>query len=744
MNKTYFSQKGGNGSDGVYVPNNRGVQNDPTKPIQRSSLEQQRFQEKKFTSAPSATPPVLELKMFQTPEKKAPKQEFQLSPYPFPIFNPEPGLTVSQFPGMFNQNLFGPTPVTVVKNYQLSVPGPTGGHGTTGTIMEDILPIKDLNNSFLSLNERLKILEYVRAFLIKQADGENITLRDGSNSLMRYIKYLNLNPYHHSTYSNNPYKSLAVGFMLYNSCYPIQYDDRTAGTKCAKNSMSINIRFLELKNVDYDVKSKDSVEYFKYNTWREIGFYEYIRENIIKKKKCPNFAMMFSYYVCQNCGIDFDKLAQLKGITKKREIKKLTPTLSYDSTTIANAPFMLESQSNKKSLFPQDSQGNTILPDGRKVIKMYPTQHDMLKVMNMNRTSFPQFQYQNTILTIDKTRSKKPEDYSGHAIIQLTEAPTQNLIMWASKVYKQDLNINQMVNTGVYSELDWMCVYFQIISGLCVLQTEEILLQNMTVRDNIYIKDLHNSLNPSGSNGYWKYIIDGITYYIPNRGYIVLIDSNYKDLPIEESILKKKSNTNTFKTKKIISNKIYDDKENSGEIKKRIFENFKRIVNKDVFGNEFKNSGGVQPPTKILDLLTEIDSGSTDPTTKFSDYLFKFFNRFLNNRIGTPLREKELELLSKSANQAETIKRGEIVAYKTGADENMWVMHLRSYTISDPVFGQRYVCEILNKNDSGDYERSEVTRDSLFLYTKHTPLVQNEEIGGMKFTEENLLDTYVM
>ena len=39
-----------------------------------------------------------------------------------------------------------------------------------------------------------------------------------------------------------------------------------------------------------------------------LMFYQYIREEILKKKICPHFPFLYSYYVTNNTGIDFNKI----------------------------------------------------------------------------------------------------------------------------------------------------------------------------------------------------------------------------------------------------------------------------------------------------------------------------------------------------------------------------------------------------------------------------------------------------
>ena len=127
-----------------------------------------------------------------------------------------------------------------------------------------------------------------------------------------------------------------------------------------------------------------------------------------------------------------------------------------------------------------------------------------------------------------------PDAYTGKALIALTESPTYNLISWATKTYEQEGNINRMISTGFHDEKEWFSVLFQIMAGLYTLQNHEIAFRNFKIQDCIYIKDLRQFGN---SNSHWRYKIDGIDYYVPNYGYLVLIDTNYREIEQSDATL---------------------------------------------------------------------------------------------------------------------------------------------------------------------------------------------------------------
>ena len=88
----------------------------------------------------------------------------------------------------------------------------------------------------------------------------------------------------------------------------------------------------------------------------------------------------------------------------------------------------------------------------------------------------------------------------------------------------------------------------------------EFVFTEMSLQDNFYIKDL----NIKNINSYWIYNIDGIDFYIPNYGYLLLIDHSYK-------------NNNEYK---IIAKQFND---NSVDIKNCFINNTKKCLNQNNF-----------------------------------------------------------------------------------------------------------------------------------------------------------------
>merc|ERR1711918_112168 len=192
---------------------------------------------------------------------------------------------------------FVPNNVPVIKNYNISLPNPAGDHVKLADLYEDMLPDDNgkYKNSSITLNERLIIYDYVRSVLVKHHDGEDIDLnnrvKDSINkkNILSYIKLLDINPYHNSKVSPNPYKSLPDNMIMYRSCYPIRFDKEKNKVMCSKFSIGLNLRIYDMSIIEYKAMSIREIKFIEFNLWREIKFYEYIKDKILKNKISPNF-----------------------------------------------------------------------------------------------------------------------------------------------------------------------------------------------------------------------------------------------------------------------------------------------------------------------------------------------------------------------------------------------------------------------------------------------------------------------
>lgn len=628
--------------------------------------------------------------MYEKQEPEA-KPSGIFNPYvPINLTNKNLGLDNNQFIPSVYQNLMAPTSaisygpnvkLPLQQVYNINLPGPTGGHVEMNKIYENILPSKNKIFSATTLGERLQTYDYIRQILIRMHDGEDISLDDnGQNSILSYIKFMELNPNYYNPSENNPYKGLPYGLLIYRSCFPIKLNKMNQTIMCAKDSVGLNIRLYSLSCAEYYSYKFRQPIYLEYDVWREVAYYEYIRENIIKKKQSPNFPLLFAFFLSYNKKIDFFSLKK-KCLTQK--------------------DMMSREYQNFIKLF-------AIYPNGsfdNKVIR--------------------------PLSNIQSSARKLPDEidlslqlYSGTTLILVTEAPHHNLYQWTSRVYEKKGIVNKMISHGYHNFNVWNGILFQIISALYVMQIHGIYIRNMTIADNIYIKDLQNYGKPKG---YWKYIIDGISYYIPNYGYIVLIDSNFKDIITEDKILK-----NCKREYKIYTSDIFGKKYSLEQIQEKIFENYRNIINTNSFTKEHTVNNVMKPPENIMSLLQNMMS---DQETLLGKVLSKHFRPLMNNRIGTFLK-KDSEIYNIREITGK-FKCGDMAVEVI--EENLYRWCLVNEIKDDGII------EIITRTNPkiNNYITIDVRIESLKQYSS-TEKIDQDINEGIILSEDELLETYII
>lgn len=711
------------------------------------------------------------MKTMPPKQEPPPMLSFQYTPPPPPRMPPRQD--VPNF-GMQNQlqNIFGG-----MNNYNnnLSITGLGAGVGdnnvSIGNINEDYLPPV----SMTTLGERSTTYQTVRANIFNNQDGESISLEGGRNSLQSFLKLAKINPYNSYKLSPNVYKGLPNDFLIYNSCYPIRY--QMGSTTCAPNATMANIRIYKLTEGSFLANRLDPESYFNYDEWREIAFYQYIREYIIKPKTCPHFPTIFGYFICENSNIEFDKIA----LFKKQEVaKRIEPQyISNNNNARQNgvqsggaADNMVQTilnyiqAQNNKNIQHGGTAGNILtnlqsINDGninsvnRRILGNEELEQLPGKLRQIEQQPINTSQLNNgakIVSSSDKlvkfitgsgtTIEINPKAYLRKVLAVLTEAPTHNILSWASKIYVQKENVKEQINPGVHSEKEWMNILFQMMVGLYSMQIHGLIIKDFKLDTNVFIKD--TPLRGPVTN-YWKYKIDNVNFYIPNLGYLVLIDSNFRNVNdsmstnIEPTMIANRTNVGNEITHHKLNGKFLGNhcKLTDEQIKNEVFEMFKSAFDVNQFGNDFIQYGGVKPPTEIITLMGNIHTDAMQDAQKdIKHYLINYMKYFMHNRIGGYLKENEITLIRKEDNSE--FKKGQLVIYENGYDSYKIVMFLGI---------ENNTATILTKNDPGDKDIIEVKNiaiTSLFNYAKGEQIMQNFKPTDALLNEDEILETYVV
>jgi hypothetical protein len=606
-------------------------------------------------------------------------------------------------------SVYAHLPKPVIRNeYVVNIGGILSKPTTAGVIYEDQLPIDQLK-TFDTIEGRTGLTTYIRSQLLTDKDGEDISLGTGANNeknLLSYLKLLRVNPYSDLVYTKNPYVGLPDGILIYNSCYPIRLSDTNTTTICAKDSIGVNIRIYKIGIEEYTATDNNIV--MNSNVWRDIFYYEYIRDKIIKSKVCPNFVYMHLYYLTKDAGVDFNDLH----IASKNKGKRPIPQSILKPQPLLFPPNILSQPSILSALIPL---GNALLT------QLTQTSGPGIYTINADGTITRNITYTNT--------------HSGEALIALTEGPNYSLSQWASPKYEESGGIKKVqIRTGSFSIRTWNSIFFQIAVALYVLQKHKIIINNFDI-DNIFIKELKNTSNVTS---YWKYKIDGIDFYIPNYGFMVLIDSVFKggsSLISPPSSPPSPPSTGTVTITPYIQSGFMDS--TLTDIEKTIFNNmFKSIFNSLKFNSssDFNKKGGVPPEKVIIDKLDKINGDG--PTENIRDYIDKYYAEFMNNRIGTYLKEDEIALMREHEPDTSGFKRGDILVYTTSTGMYRFVMYLKSDGTDSTV--------ITKEGIDAEYKQIILTTSSLTHYSKFHRVEQDYKPNEANMGEDNIIDIYTV
>lgn len=746
--------------------------------------------------------PIIDLKLYNP---RPPPRKYKEGEYPHPAkFYPNivqnPMNPVSYARNYNNERFGGPT----FKKIDINIGGVSNNHVKTSLFFEDVLPVADVQSSFKSTGERITLYEYIRTIMFPHGDGVDRPIDDKNYNLLSHIKFMDMNPYNASRLSNNPYRGLPYGFLLYRSCYPIKKDDRSASAVCARDSTGVNVRIYRLTEGAYNINNGGTGKVTNYDQWREMIFYDYVKDHIVREKKCPNFPIMYGYNITINSNINFDdvndlnKTKNLNGnnitIYKapiNRKVITNAPITTQPNSKIENAIINAITDNVVTSENPHISSSghvigdiNPIVSPSNLLIKEYDDEPNTLRrtytndvatgnrVISIDTDSLtvmtPVNEYITSIMpdfgapvlgTVEMHKVSKDADtreyktvfdidcndkvnveetqkmiedltYAGKVVVALTEAPNYNIIEWTRKKYRSEGNVQTMIDTGFRAKHVWESIIFQMMAGIYALQKSGIAIRDFCLERNVFIKDIQNR---GKTTNYWKYRIDGIDYFVPNYGYIVLIDSNYRDF---DNDVENKEEANETRARKLVGKIFGDDiTKSENDIDTLSRKSLKCSVNRDTFGRDFINTNGMPPPKEILDLLANITADiDTSNDNNVGYYIRKHMTMFINNRVGTLLQDIEVTNVMKGA--AKDFKNGEIVVMNDKEGRERFVIHVNT---------NDSVSTIITRNGSandGEFIENRVPVSSLIKYSLVSPIEQNYNSIGSNMGEDSILDTY--
>ena len=601
-----------------------------------------------------------------------------------------------------NNTLFGsmpqyitPPPVPIHKIYNISLSDPLGNHSLINKIYEDVLPSDKTAYSFIKLNERESIKNFMRNSILDKYDGEEISLKGGGDkSLLSWLKIYDLNPYSLVSNIKNPYDKIPYGFLLYRSAYPIRYNKKEHVLKSTSTSLAFNLRIYKLSIGALKYKNND---YF--DVWRDLKYYEWVNR-IIKRKISPNFLNYILYVFDNKSSINFQDLDIIR---------------EHNNNT-----YIIQEKNNKLiNKIIQEIEIKQIKEDDTKKNKDTTKNNRKIPLRDVNNSySINESNETNISSQIISTKNIDFTKDSDKILIIVTEAPNSNIIKWNSKVYQVYGTINKMIATGYHKPEVWYSILFQLVYACAVMAQENIYINNFSLENNVFIKDVQTD---NTGNSCWVYRINNIEYYVPNYGYILVIDSNYAD--IKEPITPTKATPTTasvtaaaaaaaiatasaIATSTSISSPVASTTAQllaKANLDAQAEANAaKQEIQYKIYGNDFTLNGNVMSTidfrTILKDLFdpTKFESNNAnkldeDVTKKinlikdeitfeypnFNNIFEKCFLNFIHNKVGkilTKLEKENLNLLSKPEYRPYAI-----MVRQKRYDEYDWVIYLGSF-----------------------------------------------------------------
>ncbi len=648
------------------------------------SNEERDVHKKRMAENPIREPPViLEQKVYDTSQKPAAKPQFP--PTFIPLYDQEGDVMNHLLP--YSKVINQPP---VQKVYNISLQNQLAGNTSINRIYEDILPGNPYSLTAISLFERKQLIDFFRNSILQTTDGEEMTMSGGKNSFLSYIKILDINPY---SVNKNPYIDLPRNFILYRAGYPVRFDDKNKVIGLSKQSMGINIRMYMMTLGDLRCKTiNNNINCDNFDLWREIKYYDWVRDNIVKKKVSPNFIAPILYKIDSESKINWSELEVIK-------------TQSSPSQNIIELKKNQEKINNAHSIDKNMGLFQALIP------------------LQFRRGQLPLSTNNNPVKP--KTEKEDLTVGSGKTIVLLTEAPTSSFIKWSSTVYETFGAVKKMISTGHHTPDVWKSVIFQLVYAMAVLQEKGVYMKNFSIENNVFIKDIFTDPNAVGS---WIYKVNNVEYYVPNFGYILMIDSKYADVDQDDLNKNKDKDSQVYK----IYGSLYGK---NGElsvdlVKSLVYAQFKSIISPDNFSHNFRVKGGSIPDDSIIGLLKALVVDSSSNLIR--DLIPKYFGDFVHNRVGTLLLKSEKDNVFTYSRP--NFLKGNMMVWEKRYNEFEWVIYIGD-VVANPLKKQ-----ILTKSGN-KYEIIEVFVSSLLGYPENEKVLP-ESKQNMKYDESHIYETY--
>ena len=732
-------------------------------------------------------------------------------------------------------------------------------------VYEDMYPIDFKNFDYKTVHERNQLLQYIRNRFLTHGDGEEMSLVAGApKSYLQRLMLIEVAPYKNEMIYNtkdikSKYASLPHNFINYTAAGPIRYDRNNLSVKLAADKLiGFNVRQYGLSiGALLSNQINRTTNHLYFDVWRDITYYQHIKQNITDRKVSPNFINMIMYTLDKTINFDYDKLNNIiddKNVSssslktknpgllffkemkenKKNEMDEyvsviklfVIPTLysknisSKTKEYIANMFVKMQSlQNNGYNLtvidelrdiiyylineikssttltltsddndmlnglvnlydkYVNNLRSNKILELSNYIDSIHKnkTYLDAEKIINNTNKVNQEHKelFLNTLETIDKLAVKPSislNEQSGVSLIALTEAPTYSFEEWVTPKDNKMGEKYTQITTGYHAPEVMKSIIFQMVYTFVVLYQSGLYFPDISL-NNFFIKELYYKDTPSS---HWTFVVNGIEYYIPNYGFLLLFDSTYGDRKTDDKYIKSPTGSETKHTiyfrddtkippsppsdkeyeytektyptnnyYKILSKdkKIYPEKTNlsDDDYKNDFINKMKEFFSLNNFTTGFMTNALYDNDLRNLIIniekfLKEITPAVPPAVTKDLTSIFsKVFSDYVNDRVGTTLTKNEYETMY-SPIRDDNYKKGELLIYMERYNVYEWVIYVDNDSSS------RNQVKVINKKG----ENKEINKNRLYRKRVKLEVKQNNPIMAMdKCLERYNLDNLV-
>ena len=243
-------------------------------------------------------------------------------------------------------------------------------------------------------------------------------------------------------------------------------------------------------------------------------------------------------------------------------------------------------------------------------------------------------------------------------LLLITEEDTYDIKKWMSPEINKNGAVIYMQRTGHHSVNVWKSILFQLIYALKVLMKCNIYINNFDLA-NIYIKDVTYDFVSIGS---WIYKNNDIDYYIPNYGYVLVLDTNYNQHTVSNSLTTHVGKTLDYQYK-IYSDTLY--KENANIDNKLI-----KLLNMNLLHNIFTRLSN-EPQILYYDIFPFIKSLESYSKIKYTQFNYNINKGHSNISCSKYLHFKNVENTINLSIKKSTEKANELINLKETDDNNI-------------------------------------------------------------------------